>query len=186
MTPKEPFSTTNQQLAFALATAGCTFASRELEGPAQNIYTLGWLRDRKLGTGLGIEEAAMVAFKQRKAGTVIYYFERDSIFDRAIAAWDEIVAEYQQAELDKTPPILPEISERVVMQVLCVHANNMKHYSQLPFVNRPWVSTIESVRTEEKGESGYWKDVKIKVTGAGKMWKVGAKKVREYLFKKTK
>lgn len=173
MQDQEPFTTTNRQLAYALASAGCLFATRELSGPTMNIYSIGFLRSKKIGAGLDIEEAAKVAVAKRIPGNVIYLFERDETFYQAIKAWDATVKELQTAHAENRQPELPDIDAGTVATILCIHANNRETLDQLPFVNKAWVSTVVS-STKEENE-------KTTITGQGKMWKIGAKETRKHL-----
>ena len=172
MQTNEPFTTTNRQLAFALASAGCLFATRDQEGPTINIYSVGFLRANKIGAGLDIEDAAKMAVAKRIPGNVVYLFERNATFFEAIKAWDKTAEELRNANQENREAKLPNIDAATVATVLCIHANNRETLDQLPFVNRAWVSTVTTSTKEEKE--------KTTISGQGKMWKIGSKETRKH------
>lgn len=178
----QPFVTQNRKLAEALALAGCSWASEEDGGPTRNIYTAGFLRDRKLlpneqVTLAKFEQAAKSAESRRVPGIVSYYFVRDKTFRDAEGAWQAVALEIQRAELASEPPKLPDISAEVVAQVLCIAANSAKHLADAPFLNPAWVTTLSGTKTKsDTSESGF------SISGTGKAWPLNAtKEVREKL-----
>ncbi len=169
-----PFSTQNKQLALALATAGAKFASPEAGGPTQNLYSLGFLRDRKIGKGKVIEEAVREAVARRIPGKVTYFFEHDANLENAIKAWDGVVEELQKARHDVRDPQLPNINAVLVAQIMCIAANNIAAFEELAFINTPLCSTVKG---EEKELPIEGKPAPKSVTeGAGKVWSLGASK----------
>jgi hypothetical protein len=169
----ECFKTNNFQLAFALATAGCTFDTEDC-GPTINLYTLGFLRDRKIGVGKTIEEAVLEACERRIPGNVTWCFVRDEIFQKCINAWDETVEELQKADAEKRTPQFEPIDERVIMRTLCLHANNRAGFMSKIWVNAPFISTVTSKTKEVPIKD---KPAPRRVTvGAGKVWQLGASK----------
>lgn len=175
-----PFTTSNRQLAFALAIAGCSFAAAEDGGPAINIYTLDFLRARNIGKGKPIEEAAREAFERRIPGNVTYLFARDATFERTIKAWDGMHEEFQRAANEGASPILPDIAEETVAQVLFIHANSLKTLAEVPFIRTPLVSTVNASTKEVPidGKPGTRKTV----SGRGKIWSLGASpEIRKHL-----
>lgn len=184
---EESFKTQNRQLAFALACAGCHFAPLANDGPAVNTYTLGFLREprqKRLVGGLDIESAGKKLIEMGIPGHVTYCFIRDAVFEEAMAAWDEVVAEFQEAAHDRRDPSLPEVSAKVVAQVLCVAVNSQDEFAKVPFVNkmRQLVSTVTSstkqVPIPDKSSSGEANKPapRTVVSGKGKVWTIGASK----------
>lgn len=171
-----PFSTQNQQLAFALMLAGCQFAGWDNGGPAQNLYTIGFLRARKIGVGQDIETAAIRAVEAKIPGIVTYFFQRTKTLEDAIAAWDLMVDEFRKAEADERPPITPDVSTAATMQVLFIRANSVKEFQKLPFMRPALVSNVQSTATEEPRFDG----TKQKpagasiISGKGQVWSLGA------------
>lgn len=171
----EPFRTQNRQLAFALATAGCSFASPEEGGPAINLYSVDFLRARKIGVGKSLEAAAADAVSLGIPGIVTYLFKRDAILEKAIKAWDNMVELHAIAESEKTTPELPDVPVEVIMQVLHTHSMNLKSLvTQVPWCRRPLVTDAQS-STKEVPIDG--KPAPRNVTqGSGKVWTLGASK----------
>lgn len=153
-----PFSTSDKKLAAALATAGCAFlpisATPGVEGgPASNVYTPGFLRDRKVIEGqvpiTEFEDGVAQLVARRIPGHVTYHFIRDAIFDRAIAAWDALVDEMVKARNENRAPKLPQISEETVMEVLYLHRMNEREFARVPFIKRPECAIGLAMTSEE-------------------------------------
>ncbi len=165
----QPFVTQNKQLAHALAVAGCRFAESEDGGPVMNTYTPGFLRDRRLigNNPISIREferAAEDAAAKRIPGIVTYFFERDDVFYRAEAAWQKMCEEISNAKIERRAPALPDISEEVVAQIMCIAAHGLKAINDAPFLTVPWVSTIA-------GAESFDEDTRARsFAGSGKAW----------------
>lgn len=168
----EPFSTQNRQLAFALATAGCRFQSQEEDGPAINLYTIPFLRSRKIGVGKSLEAAAKEAYDRGIPGIVTYLFVRDETFERAIKAWDVTVEELQKADAQNRSPILDDIPAETVMKVLCIYANNLRKLAEVPFIRSPLVGIFDA-ETKEVPIANKPGPRRV-TTGKGKIWSLGA------------
>lgn len=166
------FPTNNQQLAFALATAGCELVKVE------NLYTVGFLRTNPVFKGMQVEQAVKFAMDRRIPGQMFYFFKRNEMLNRCVKAWDEIVDELRKAEQEGTAPILPQPPEEVIMQILCVHINNSSRMKEeLPFCHAPLIAVTKADIKEEplyddKGEVKPGRKIVIK--GAGKVWRLGA------------
>jgi hypothetical protein len=167
----QPFTTQNRKLAEALALAGCKWAAREDGGPTMNVYTADFLRSRRLlpATPVNIpafEAATRAAFDRRIPGIVTYLFVRDDVFFRAVAAWDEVTRELQRADKEGRPPTIPPVDEETVSRVMAIAANSTKGFSDAPFVNPAWCSTIGgSETTSDDGK-------RRTISGKGKAWQV--------------
>ena len=179
---QQPFCTQNRKLAEALALAGCKWASREEGGPTLNIYTAGFLRDRRLMSShpvpiQGFEKAAKEAEARKIPGIVTYFFERDETFQRAEKAWQDCCIELARAKLASEPPNVPDIPPEVVAQVICIAAYSAEGFKNAPFVNPAWVTTMSGSRKEDpKSKAAYT------IEGTGKAWPLNAsKEVREKL-----
>lgn len=167
---KEPFRTNNRQLAFALANAGCKFAPQDKEnaGPAQNLYTLAFLRANKIGVGKTMDEAVDICLRNKIVGNVTYLFVRDEVFEKAIRAWNKIHASWVEADARGEVHPVPDIAPEVVMQVLFLYANNLAKLAEVPWFNRPLLS---DVTTSTKTEAIPGKPGSRKVTtGSGRIW----------------
>jgi hypothetical protein len=168
----QPFATQNKQLALALATAGVKFAHPEVGGPTQNLYSLGFLRSRKIGKGKHIEAAVREAVERKIPGKVTYLFEHDENLERVIKGWDGIVDELQKARHEVRDPVLPNHSPLLIAQVMCVAANNVAALDELAFINTPLCSTVtgEEKHVEIEGKPA----PKSVFSGVGKVWSLGA------------
>lgn len=172
----EPFTTQDKQLALALATAGCTFLPQADGGPATNTYTPGFLRDRKQLPKEGVcvedfEETVKNCVERRFPGIVDYHFVRDSIFERSIKAWDEMVKEMTNAKNEGRAPFLPDISEAVTMQVLYLRRMNEKDFAKIPWFKHPECATATFEKSEEiiSGRPA----PRTKIKGGFKRWTLG-------------
>lgn len=180
-----PIQMPNAQLAQAAITAGIPFASPEEGGPCRNEYTPGFLRDRRIIGENGVElrelELRVLETAERGiAGHVTYFFERTPEAESFIKAWDTISetirlrTEYdsltneERACLDK-PPELPVISNEIIAQVLCIHANNMRSIVKLPFVHSPVCNTLAGKSTGERKATSTGV-MTGNTAGAGKIW----------------
>lgn len=171
----EPFRTQNRQLAFALATAGCSFASPDQGGPAINLYTIDFLRAKKIGVGKTLESAAADAVALGIPGVVTYLFKRDATFEKAMKAWDSMVDIHAMANHEGVEPELPEVPTEVIMQVLHTHSMNLKKLvAEVPWCRRPLVTDAQSSTREVQIDG---KPAPRNVTqGSGRVWTLGASK----------
>lgn len=175
--PPPPFTTTNRQLAFALATCGCKFAGQDQEGPAIQIYSVGFLRSRGIGKGKDVHKAVDEAISRKiVSNTIKYSFVRDHLFERCIKAWDGTV-DMMQLHADKglDAEFNPPVSEEDMMQILCVHANNCKKMAdELPWINKPLVTDMttsaRSVPVTDPKSGEQLPGAKEIVTGKGRIW----------------
>lgn len=176
----EPFATENRQLAFALLTAGCELLPREEGGPAVNVYTVGVLRQRKVGTGKTLEAAALEAHQREIPGHVKYLFLRNELLERCVKKWDWTVNAIRMAREEGVDPVLDDIKEEHIIQTMCVAANNQKAFAKIAFIRRPLCSDIDAKveETEVPGKPGR----KTTITGKGRIWTAGCSKaIREKL-----
>ncbi len=140
----EPFTTTNKQLALALITAGCKFASFESGGPAINHWTPATARERRIITGKVFpevfEQAVMRATDAKISGQVTYCIVRDSIWESAIKEWDKWVDEFEMAEKQKRSPMLPGLTAEQVIQACYFRLHNERDMEPVAFVRSPNLS----------------------------------------------
>lgn len=174
------FKTQNAQLSAALMDVGCELAPQADGGPAENLYTLGFLRDRKIGTGKKLEDAAREAYERRVPGIVTYVFKRSALLEKMILVWDAMVDEMRRAEHEGTPPIMPVVSDETIVQVVYVHALNRAAFLDLPFFNEPLVGTLDiqsrkSVPIKDERNGGFKPGQKTIVKGRAKVWRLGSK-----------
>lgn len=181
----EPIQMPNVKLAEAAITAGIPFASYEEGGPCRNEYTAGFLRSRRIigENPINVREFERIVIDTAErgiAGHVTYFFERTPDAQAFISAWDKtseairLNREYDalspelRAQLEK-PPALPSISNEIIAQVLCIHANNLKQMEKLPFIHSPVCNTLAgSISGERKKTStGVMTG---NTSGAGKIW----------------
>lgn len=169
------FKTQNAQLAAALLDVGCELARQDAGGPAENLYTIGFLRDRKIGVGKPIETAVREAVAKKIPGIVTYIFKRSELLERAIGWWDALVEEMQLADHESRPPILPEVSNEHIIASIYIHAINRRAFLELPWFNDPLVSTIgvKSQRSIPIPDKPAPKQV---ITGSGKIWRLNSPK----------
>lgn len=192
--PIQPFVTQDFQLALALATAGCQFLPQEHGGPISNVYTPGFLRDRRLMSNNPVspeefEEAALVQCVNRNmVGIRTFYFLRTPTFDRAITAHDALVAEMQKAKKlqdDKVTegfePKMPDISEEVIMQAAYFLRMNRERIEKLSWARRPEVSLEDTreqkipLRNVQPGIKEEFKpSPRSKFSGSLTRWTIGA------------
>lgn len=190
----EVFPNSNQALAFALAVAGCPFATAEENGPATNTYSVGFLSRPRIQailrglyerTGrrwepgkMKIEEAIRLLIENGTHGDVTYMHKRCPIQAEVIKAWDELSDEFRNAEAEGREPNIPAISPTVVAQVLFVAANSEKEFKRVPFLNRmlQLASTLTG-STSKDNNTG-----RETTTGAGKVWSIfGSQKMKAHL-----
>lgn len=176
-----PFATTNRHLAFALLLAGCEMADHTEDGPAINTYTIGFLRQERFRSrvqGLDIEEAAKKLLNAKVPGVVSWLFVRNSIFEEAIKAWNEMADEVTKARHEGVAPQVPAVSAADTMRVLYIaqRKETDEFFDKLAFMNagRQLVSTME-------GSSKAREDGGNTITGAGQVWTIGAKDVRKHM-----
>lgn len=151
----------------------------ELGGPTTNVYTIPFLRSRKIGVGKTFDAAAIEADRRRIPGHVTYFFVRDETFQVAIKAWDETVQAFQEAEQFGQTPVLPEVDTETVMRVLCVAANSQANFQRLAFIRRPICSDISAETREEEIKDKPGK--KSLISGKGKVWTAGAANIKKKL-----
>lgn len=176
------FRTQNQQLAGALLDIGCELARQDQGGPADNLYTIGFLRDRKIGVGKPIETAVREAVRRKIPGIVTYVFKRSAKLEMAIKTWDDMVEERQKADHDSRPPIFPKVSDENVVQTIYVHALNREAFLEIPWFTDPLISTVEvkSTRSIPLGEDK--PAPRTVMTGRGKVWRLNSdKKIKDHL-----
>lgn len=158
------FTTQNRALALALMTAGCTLHQSESEGPVSNLYTVGKLREIGMGgQGLSIEQAAIKAVNAKKPGILSYFFVRDEELEKAIKAWDSVVA-----KLNSGSAITEDLSTEQIMTVVCIHENNRKLAKDLSWIRPALVSDMSS-NSNKDGD-------KQMISGAGRIWSLGCSK----------
>lgn len=186
----EPFSTQNKKLAEALITAGCTLAGREHSGPTINTYTPNLLRDKGVIKGgvthQAFEIAVLGAVERKIPGAVSFLFERNAVLDRCIKAfdaierkikasrqWEKMDAIQRQEHPEMAPPAMPDISEETVIQVLCLHRDNMRGMEALMFANPAICSVVQAEREGWKDENATATGMPSgKMTGSAKVWSV--------------
>lgn len=176
----EAFRTQNEQLAFALATAGCRW-DEEDGGPMMNIYSLDFLRQRKIGIGKSIDEAVQEAVDKQIPGKVIYFFVRDELFNRCIHAWDTTADELSKSDNERRDPVFEKlVGEENIMQILCVHSANRRNLRKKVWDRAAFIAAVNS-KTREVPIKG--RPAPRQVTeGVGKVWQLGASKaVRDKL-----
>ncbi len=116
--------------------------------------------------GKTVDEAAQILHAAGITGTVEYLFLRDAVFQEAIAASDEMVEMHEAAKAAGREMRMPNISAKVVMQVLFARECSMEAFQSLPFKNRmrqlASVGTASETTDEATGKrSGKGTDCKI-------------------------
>jgi hypothetical protein len=173
----EYFSTNNRQLAFALATAGCTFAPqiKNSPGPATNLYSLGFLRSKAICKGLSMEQAVDKLVSLKIPGNVTYNFVRNDTFAEAIKAWDKAVENIAFAQDNNTEIQTGAHSVAHIMEILCIHANNSVGLANdLPWLSSPLLSDV-AAHSKDHEVSGK-PDPRVVTEGKGKIWSRNASK----------
>lgn len=152
----EHFKTTNEQLAWALITAGCSFAPQVEGGPGHTTYTPALLRKKGVlpSKGVSLEEfaeAAEDAYERMIPGPVTYYIIRNDLFTACIKKWDEMVDEFEAADKEKRAPVVPKVNANSVIVSCYLRAINQRVFDKqgMAFVNKP-ILRVEEIKSETR------------------------------------
>ncbi len=170
----------HRQIAQGLLTIGCT-----LDG-IQNEYTAGFLRNNGALPLTGVsekafEEAVIKTAKMGVMGSVTFFFTRTDKASNFIKAYDETAElirlhrEWEQLDDEgrkdkQEPPPLPQHSDEVIAQVLCIHAANARQIPKIVLSAPPVCNTLKGT-TQKSGETSTGVTAGT-TTGSGKVWGV--------------